>query len=457
MKEKALIALVTLLLGACGGGGTGAQTPSGSGSPPETPAPTPPVTPSAPVTSVLFPLHAEAQRRYLQAANGEPFFLQGDAAWSLIARLTREQIVEYLDDRQRRGFNTVLVSLIEHKFTDHPPNNAYGEPPFLTSGDFSTPNERYFEHAEFALVEAEKRGIVVLLAPAYMGFQGGDEGWYQEMVRQGSWRLHEYGRYLAHRFANRKNVVWVHGGDFNPPESELFKAVAEGIIDVAPDSLHTFHGGRNSSALGVATPTPSWLRLNNIYTSGDNVVPSALTEFARAPVPFFLIEALYELNGVDAAGVRREAYQASLSGACGQIMGHNTVWQFSAGWREALDSTGARTIGHLKELLTLAHWPDLEPDATLLVSGAGSGELQAAVVRSADRHTGLVYVPARRGITVNLDQFAGRVVHARWFSPATGALDEMPGSPWARTGQKAVTPPVDPAATDWVAVFESSN
>src|SRR6187549_2687571 len=221
-KDTALLAIVTLLLGACGGG-AGAGSPPASGPTPETPQP---ATPAAPITSVLFPLHAETQRRYLLAANGEPFFLQGDAAWSLIARLTREQIVEYLDDRQRRGFNTVLVSLIEHKFTDHPPNNAYGEPPFLSAGDFSKPNERYFAHAEFALIEAEKRGIVVLLTPSYMGFQGGDEGWYQEMVQQGSWRLHEYGNFVARRFANRKNVVWVHGGDYTPPESELYKALA---------------------------------------------------------------------------------------------------------------------------------------------------------------------------------------------------------------------------------------
>ncbi len=59
------------------------------------------------------------------------------------------------------------MNLIEHEFTDKPPDNGYGEPPFLTPNDFSTPNERYFAHAEFAIVEAEKRGMVVLLAPAY--------------------------------------------------------------------------------------------------------------------------------------------------------------------------------------------------------------------------------------------------------------------------------------------------
>ena len=65
----------------------------------------------------------------------------GNAAWSLIAQLTREEVDLYLDDRRARDFNTILVSLIEAKFATNAPANAYGEPPFLTPGTMARPTK----------------------------------------------------------------------------------------------------------------------------------------------------------------------------------------------------------------------------------------------------------------------------------------------------------------------------
>jgi len=407
--------------------------------------------------SQLFPLHTQAGRRYLIAFSGDPFLLQGDAAWSMIARLKREEIVQYLDERKALGFNTVLVSLIEHKFTDTPPNNAYGEPPFLTAGDFTTPNEKYFQHAEYAVSEAEKRGILVLLAPAYMGFNGGDEGWYSQMTAQGATRLKQYGRYVGEYFRNRKNILWVHGGDFNPPEGQLFRAVAEGIAEAEPEALHTFHGARNSSALGFISPPDTWLTVNNVYTSSDNVISSAMTEYARSTMPFFLIEAIYEGNGgFDSDGVRREAYQAVFSGAVGHVMGHEQVWQFAPGWQNALNTGAARSVAPLQSLMTQLHWPALQPDTqtTLVVEGRGSGAEQVAVSFSTDRTMAAVYVPTRRDITVDLSLFSTAQVRLQWFIPASGEFADLPGSPVTRSTAQVVSPP-DNTTRDWVAIIES--
>ncbi len=72
-------------------------------------------------------------------------------------------------DRHARGFNTVLVNLIEHKFATNPPRNAYDDVPFLTPGDFSTPNESYFAHADYVIAQAEQRGMLV---PAHARLYG---------------------------------------------------------------------------------------------------------------------------------------------------------------------------------------------------------------------------------------------------------------------------------------------
>ncbi len=164
----------------------------------------------------LFPLHVEPGKRYLVNARGQPFFIHGDAAWSLIVQPTREQVDHYLEDRRLKGFNTVLVELIEHRFSAHPPRNIYGDGPFTVAGDFSTPNEAYFAHAEYVISKAAEKGSLVLMAPMFMGFKGGDEGWYQEMVRNGEAILRGYGRYVANRFRAYDNILWVEGGDYNP-------------------------------------------------------------------------------------------------------------------------------------------------------------------------------------------------------------------------------------------------
>jgi len=131
-----------------------------------------------------FPLKVSANRRYLVNRNGLPVLVQGEAAWSLITGVTKQEAERYLDDRRRKGFNAIIVNLIEHKFQG--PVNREGEGPFTTPGDFATPNEKYFAHADWVLRQAADRGMAVFLFPAYLGYKGLDEGWYQEVLLNGT-------------------------------------------------------------------------------------------------------------------------------------------------------------------------------------------------------------------------------------------------------------------------------
>ena len=49
-----------------------------------------------------------------------------------VRRDDAQQADQYLDDRASRGFNTLLVNLIENRFASNPPRNAYGDAPFLS-------------------------------------------------------------------------------------------------------------------------------------------------------------------------------------------------------------------------------------------------------------------------------------------------------------------------------------
>src|SRR5262249_9012079 len=142
----------------------------------------------------LYPLKLASGQRYAVAPVARPFRIPGDSPGSLIATLTNEDAELYLEDRRGRGFNALIVNLLEHQFAADAPRNAYGQPPFTVAGDFSTPNEAYFAHADDILQRASAKGMVVFLTPAYLGFGGGNEGWYQEMAANGTSKLFSYGQ-----------------------------------------------------------------------------------------------------------------------------------------------------------------------------------------------------------------------------------------------------------------------
>lgn len=423
-----------------------------------------PVVGESPAT---FPLVVRPGQRYLEDVTGRPFLIHGDTAWSLIAVLNREEVDRYLDDRHARGFNTILVSLIEHHYSANPPANAYGQQPFLEPGDYTTPNEAYFAHADWVLRRAAAKGFLVLLTPSYTGCCG--DGWYEEMVANGPARLRQYGEYLGRRYREFTNILWVHAGDANPPRKDLVRAIAEGIRAAHPRALHTAHGA-HTAALDYWQGEP-WLQVNNVYTY-ETVYAHALEQYARAErMPFFLIESVYE-NEHDATeqSLRTQAYQAVLSGAAGHVFGNNPIWHFDGRgiypapvtWQEALGSRGARSMTHLRELFTSVRWWELEPDAdnTFLTGGLGSEHDRAVAARSADRALALLYLPSSREITVDLGQLAGPEVAARWYDPADGRFSAVSGSPFAATGPRRFMP--EPTTNnsgfdDWVLVLQSRS
>jgi hypothetical protein len=418
------------------------------------------VTVAEPVTggTAVFPLRVQTGVRHLIDARGRAFLVNGDTPWSLNVQATRAEAETYLEDRRLKRINAILINLIEHHFSDNPPNNVYGQGPFLTPGDFSTPNDAYFDHAEYVIRRAAAKGILVMLAPAYMGWGGGVEGWYQEMRRNGAAKLRSYGRYLANRFRDYDNILWVHGGDYNPPDLTLLRAIPNGIRELDSRWLHTFHGSRGTTAteyLGTGEP---WLDVNTIYT-GNTPLAEAMQQYTRSTMPFFLVEAVYEDQGIEAHGVRVQAYQTILSGGTGHFMGHRLLWNMlSATWPSALGSGGARTLSYMPQVLETGQWWKLQPDvsARLVTAGIGSGVNRVAAGLASDDSVALAYVPTARTITVALAQLDGPRVSARWYDPTSGAYRAISGSPFARSTRTFTAPATNSQGDpDWVLVLQS--
>jgi hypothetical protein len=414
-----------------------------------------------------FPLQVSANQRYLKDSTGAPFLFKGDAAWSLIAQLERDEINMYLRDRRKRGFNAILVNLIEHKFARDAPANAYGDQPFLTPGRFDTPNEAYFAHADWVIQRAAEEGFVVLLAPCYTGPGGAGDGWYAEMVANGADRMRDYGRYVGQRFSKHSNIIWVVNGDATPEDPKLVEAVAQGLLEGDPDALQTAHNGEGTPG---AEPWPNapWLRLNNVYSYGP-IFPDAKNQYLRTPtLPFILLESEYE-NGpnVSTQRLRRQAYHALLTGAAGQVFGNSPIWYFDGtdeytrpppGWQSALDSEGSRSMTHLHNLFARLPWQSLEPDIhnELLTGGIGGGHQRAVAARSIEGRLAVVYIPEDRAVTLDMASLGGARYHATWWDPTSGSAFEAKGPALNTAKSETFRPSVRNAAGDgdWILVLE---
>ena len=413
--------------------------------------------------TAVFPLALSPDRRYVVDARGAPFLIQGDSAWAIMAKLRREDVDAYLEDRRRRGFNAILVSLIEHKFAEHPPLNAYGEPPFTTPGDFRAPNEAYFENVDWVIRRAADKGIAVFLTVAYLGQNGGDEGFYQEMVVAGPDALRSYGAFVGRRYAAADNVVWVLGGDYTPPPvgMALVRALGEGLLAGPRKHLVTAHWSGESSSQDVGDPTPrAWLDLDATYTYRPVYERSLVDDHRPGALPHFLVETTYEHEHDSTPHLlRAQAYYALLSGAAGQFFGNGAIWGFWS-WKRELGSPGATGMTHARRLLEDHAWTDLVPDDRHEVLTGGLGERGtndwAVLARARDASLALAYVPSPRPVTIDLARLTPGV-EPRWYDPTSGVYAPPAGAPIVPArGPITLTPPGKNAAGDgdWVLVLE---
>jgi len=404
---------------------------------------------AVPFSRGSLPLYVGPTGRYLVERDGRPFLVHGDTAWSLISGLRAEDVARYLENRASKGFNAIIVNLIEHKFQG--PQNRYGDYPFAGMGrsasieaqpsgahadypdaDFSRPDEAYFAYADWVIKQAAERGIVVFLAPIYLGYKNplhdADEGWYYEALRNGPARCYAYGRYLGRRYAQYDNIVWMLSGDRNPEGArEHVDAVAWGIKEGAPGHLMTAHCAPENAAASQFAPD-GWLTLNTVYTYAI-VHRKLLAEYRREPpMPFVLIESTYEgEHNASPVQIRRQAYWALLCGAAGQFLGNRPIWLYDAGWEEAMDGQGSRDMAHLRSFFASRRWYDLVPDLDHTLVTAGLGEFLGldylAAARTSDHSSMIAYMPTARAITVDLARLSGALVRAWWYNPRTGVAE----------------------------------
>jgi hypothetical protein len=178
-----------------------------------------------------FPVQYSSDGRYLVDQNDTPFPIMGRTAWFVVS-LSVDDYHTFIDDTAARGFDAIELHVVNHDPRgNNPPFNGNGDLPFLNrlngtswngslnysninseAPDFTTPNEPYWSFVDGFLSYCESKGILVSLFPAYAGFLGGEQGWMQELVANGPTRMQSYGAWIATRYQNQKNLVWMMAG-----------------------------------------------------------------------------------------------------------------------------------------------------------------------------------------------------------------------------------------------------
>jgi len=417
-----------------------------------------------------YPLKVSSNLRFLVDQRNNPFLLQGDAPWSLIVGVSREDVEIYLADRAKKRFNTLLVNLIEHKFCPIPPKNFYGEAPFTTPGDLSTPNEKYFEHADWVIQKAAQYGIQILLCPIFLGVPNGNgtEGWYNELVAQKkTTNCHEYGAYLGKRYAGIDNILWSLGADRNPVGDALerMNLIALGIKEHDRRHLMTAQCYPESSSTDVYS-SGGWLDVNATYSYGI-IHRKMLADYNHSPtMPVFLIESTYEgEHNASQVQIRRQAYWSVLCGGFGHVFGNFSIWPLGVefgnnaawppsteSWKSQLDKPGSVGMSHFGDFFRALPWHELIPDQKHVLVNGGLGEFRgldylAAAVTSNSK-TLVTYMPTERTITVDLSKLAGGSKSANWFDPRTGETIHI--GDFATSGVREFAPP---GPGDWAIIF----
>ncbi|RIA43795.1 collagenase-like protein with putative collagen-binding domain [Hephaestia caeni] len=440
----------------------------------------------APAPETLPWLSVSAEGRYLRA-DGKPFFWLGDTGWLMLSRLNREETEHYLAKRAAQGFNVIQVMVL------HSPEmtSRYGAPaldggdpahPHVTPGrDPARPGEYdFWDHLDWAVDRAAAHGLYLALVPSW--------GSLASSGKLNPASAEVYGRFLAERYGDKSNIVWLNGGDtLGNENTETWQALGRTIKAADPRHLMTFHpfGRTDSSWTFHRAP---WLDFN-MFQSGhrtyDQEDPGARSEdnwrfvtedlALSPPKPTIDGEPSYENipHGLHdttqprwgAADARRYAWWAVFAGAMGHSYGENSVMQMyvpgrdkpaygaELRWEEALDAPAAGQMRHLKRLMLSRPYFERVPDQSLILD---NGVRYDRVLATRGRDYMMAYSYTGRPFRVRLGAIEGRRVRAAWYSPRTGETQAIGN--FDNRGERRFVPPGTPApGNDWVLLLDDST
>ena len=394
-------------------------------------------------------LKVSDNQRFLQFENGKPFFWMGETAWLMPEHLNREEVLYYLKTCREAGYNMAQVQVLN----DVPAFNIYGVPSHDKQGKLLTNVPySYWDHLDYIVDVAAQNDIYIGMVCIWGG-----------LVKDGKMNVEQaktYGRFLANRYKNCPNIIWIIGGDIQGDiKAEVWEALATTIKGIDKNHLMTYHPrGRYTSAKWWSKA--SWIDFhtfqsghrrygqrmgNKDYPIPDNTeednwmyVDSTWSYKPIKPVlddePSYegIPKGLHDANEPlwQACDVRRYAYWSVFAGSCGHSYGHSAIMQFyregydpsyhnRKSWTEALYDPGFNQMKYLKQLMLTMPYFERVPDQSIVLDN-GTQYDRLAATRGNDYL--LVYNYTSRVMKIDLRKISGDKKHVWWMNAGTGRL-----------------------------------
>ena len=431
--------------------------------------------------------------RFLQHENGKPFFWLGDTGWLLFAKLNRQEVQTYLENRRQKGFNVIQAVLL----WSLPQSNIYKDSALIENDPgmpLTTPGNNpqieskydYWDHIDYVVDTAAQKGIYIAMVPVW-----------GSNVRKGHFftveKARAYGKWLAERYRNKPNIIWINGGDTRGDQNtDIWRALGEILHEEDPNHLVTFHPfGRTQSSTWFHND--NWLDFN-MFQSGhrryDQIGPNddistwkgednwkyVLEDYTRTPPkptidgePSYenIPQGLHDPNEPfwQDKDVRRYAYWSVFAGAFGHTYGNGSVMQMykpdsrrvSYGvrsyWYDAINDPGAGQMQYLKILILSRPFFERVYDPSIIID---NGEKYDYVSATRGKSYALIYTYTGCDFKVSLGKISGEKINAYWYNPRDGKSQFLGN--FENTGTRTFDPPGEKSeGNDWVLILDDAS
>jgi hypothetical protein len=155
-------------------------------------------------------LRVSTNKRYLEHADGAPFYWLGDTWWTLMStRISWDGFQRLAADRKAKGFTVVQICAgLSPNNEEHAPTDAgyCNEGGCVWDPEFKQINPKYFDFADRRVQHLVKMELV----PALVG------AWNQALGQMGTPKMKKHWRYVIARYGAYP-VLWIRAEKFTIP------------------------------------------------------------------------------------------------------------------------------------------------------------------------------------------------------------------------------------------------
>lgn len=394
-------------------------------------------------------LRRSVNSRYLEYADGTPFYWMGECLWEANNYMKYEaDFLPYVKDRKDKKFSVIQICLAHFsyetklEFAERFAVNE-GGPMYesdIANGDFSGINADHFKYFDKRIHAISEAGMI----PAIL------LGWGYVYDRLPVDVLKAIWNYLIARY-QAYNVIWVLSGEYGYAKNkEALRKIGRFIkqTDTYGHLISVHPGPPWPGSTSMDFNSEPWLgfHMQQAVSLTDHMYRFVLMDYNQPnPLPVVMAETGYEGERGTRYEVRKMAWYTCMAGGYYSYGATSLAYNFdqrpqiagfgkSYPWQEALAFEGSSDMKRLVDFFASIPWQCLQPAQELVDNGyclAGKHENTDLFV---------VYLPQPGTVTIDIPSVT-KNMSAKWYNPGSGVYVDYT-SP-LRTGTNSLCSPFE--------------